>query len=92
MQKSYVVCYDIPSHLRRRRCLKLLRAQAGGYQDSCFEVFLGRHGLVQVLASVMGELDVDEDKLLLFPVMGETANWQLGTGPVQTTGNLWLVT
>lgn len=76
----FLVSYDIACSKRRSRVLKLLRAVAGSYQDSVFEVDCKLRDIQILARNIELIIDPEVDKVLFVRLSDISQVTQVGSG------------
>lgn len=78
----YLVCYDITNPRRLRKVAKKLEKWGLRVQYSFFQCDLDAAGMKKVIKELLMEIDIDEDRLYVYPICDKCASnpLQLGTG------------
>jgi CRISPR/Cas system-associated endoribonuclease Cas2 len=89
MNIMWLCAYDINANSSRYRCLKILRKHSLIYQKSAFEVCLERRSSIDLLTSILANIDADLDRYLMLRVSAANNVWRLGAGSIgQDMGHL----
>ena len=83
-RRLYLAAYDICSARRLRTALYVLKGFASGRQKSVFECFLTGAERRELVETMRGIIDTNEDRFLLLPLGAEDDIKTLGRGVAPT--------
>jgi CRISPR-associated protein Cas2 len=81
----YIICYDIPCNRRRERVAKLLDGYGARVQKSIFEADLDSIMAEHMKTELYDELDLLEDKILIYMLCGACLPKVIRWGPDSDT-------
>lgn len=80
----YMICYDITSPRRLRRCAKVLEGYGIRVQKSFFQADLKPDDRDKLISRLRSIIDEQSDKLFCYPLCEQCANgyWRDGEGEI----------
>ena len=78
MELAWLCAYDIHSNSSRSKCLKIMRSHSLIYQKSAFEIGLERSKSIELVESILANININSDRFLMLRVSAATDIWRLG--------------